>query len=51
MNLLRSSAAGRFAFVAEALALVFVFLLPLKFGSIVGIPDITMIYWREWFPL
>ena len=51
MNLLRSSTAGRFTFVAEALALVFVFLLPLKFGSIVGIPDITMIYWREWFPL
>ena len=51
MSSVKESRPGRFAFVAEALALVYVFLLPLKFGSIVGIPDITMIYWTEWFPL
>lgn len=46
-----NSRPGRFAFIAETLAVLFVFLLPLKFGSIIGIPDITMIYWRELFPL
>lgn len=50
MNM-ENSRSGRFAFVAEALAVLFVFLLPLKFGAIIGIPDITMIYWRELFPL
>ena len=38
---------GRFVFIAETLAVLFVFLLPLKFGAVIGIPDITMIYWRE----
>ena len=42
---------GRFVFVAEAFAVLLLFLLPLKFGAIVGIPAITMIYWRELFPL
>lgn len=42
---------GRFVFIAETLAVLFVFLLPLKFGAVIGIPDITMIYWRELFPL
>lgn len=42
---------GRFVFIAEAFAVLLVFLLPLKFGAIVGIPAITMIYWRELFPM
>lgn len=46
-----NSRSGRFVFIAETLAMLFVFLLPLKFGSVIGIPDITMIYWRELFPL
>ncbi len=48
---IEKSRTGRFAFIAETLAILFVFLLPLKFGAIIGIPDITMIYWRELFPL
>lgn len=42
---------GRLSFIAEAFAVLLLFLLPLKFGAIVGIPAITMIYWRELFPL
>lgn len=47
----RVSRKGRFVFVAEAFAFLLLFLLPLKFGAIVGIPAVTMIYWRELFPL
>lgn len=37
--------------VAETCALVLIFLLPLKFGAIIGLPAVTMIYWRELFPI
>ena len=38
----RVSRKGRFVFVAEAFAFLLLFLLPLKFGAIVGIPANSM---------
>ena len=37
--------------IAEICALTLLFLLPLKFGAIIGLPAVTMIYWRELFPI
>jgi len=45
------SRGGRLLFVAETFAMLLLFLLPLKFGAIIGLPAVTMIYWRELFPL
>ena len=36
---------GKFAWIAEAAAGLILFLLPLKFGTLVAIPNLTMIYW------
>ena len=38
---------GKFAWIAEAFACALLFLLPLKFGTLVAIPNLTMIYWSD----
>ncbi len=38
---------GRFAWIAEALGGILLFLLPIKFGTLVSLPSITMIYWSD----
>lgn len=38
---------GKYSWAAEALGGVLLFLLPLKFGALVSIPAITMIYWTD----
>ncbi|MBR2440299.1 MAG: O-antigen ligase family protein [Lentisphaeria bacterium] len=38
---------GKFAWIAEAAAGLILFLLPLKFGTLVAIPNLTMIYWSD----
>lgn len=38
---------GKFAWIAEAVAGLILFLLPLKFGTLVAIPNLTMIYWSD----
>ena len=42
---------GKTVIIAEICALILLFLLPLKFGAIIGLPAVTMIYWRELFPI
>lgn len=38
---------GRLSWIAEAFGGVLLFLLPLKFGTLVAVPSITMIYWSD----
>ena len=38
---------GKLKWIAEALGGVLLFLLPLKFGALVSVPAVTMIYWND----
>ncbi len=40
-----------FSFLSEAFGLLLIFILPLKFGTIVTISSISMTYWRDLLPL
>lgn len=50
-DLLLKKETGKATLFAETCALILLFLLPLKFGAIIGLPSVTMIYWRELFPI
>ena len=38
---------GKYAWIAEAFGGILLFLLPLKFGTLVAIPNMTLIYWSD----
>ena len=38
---------GKYAWIAEAFGGLLLFLLPLKFGTLVAVPNLTMIYWSD----
>ena len=38
---------GKYSWIAEAFGAILLFLLPLKFGTLVAIPNMTMIYWSD----
>ena len=42
---------GKYAWIAEAFGGLLLFLLPLKFGTLVAVPNLTMIYWSDIYSL